>query len=268
VNDVAEVARGGPRVSYNRFVARHEVAWELGMGFLAVVFVALGFLIDEVGEGQRPGLENLEIALTLVFLAEFVTRLAASCDRMRYLRGHAIDVIALAPPVRAMRILRLLRLLRLVRTFSGIYRASMHVQGLASHRGFAWLVSTWLAVMALCSFALYAAEHGINQAMDSPFDALWWGVVTISTVGYGDVYPITFEGKLAAIVLMLLGIGLFSAITATVTSYMLASIEHRGAAGEPALSSELALLADLHTRGSLTEDEFALAKSRVLDAAG
>lgn len=261
---VGNPAYVGRQARYNLFIARHEIAWELGMGFLAIVFVALGFAIDQVGEGQRPELEALEIGLTIVFLLEFVTRITAAFDRVQYLRGHAIDLIALVPPVRAARVLRLLRLLRLVRAFSGVYRASMHVQGLASHRGFAWLVSAWLAVMVLCSFALYAAEHGINKAIDSPFDALWWGVVTISTVGYGDVYPITFEGKLAAIVLMLLGIGLFSAITATVTSYMLATRQHTGAARESGLASELALLAELRSQGSLTESEFGRAKEKLL----
>jgi len=137
------------RDRYNAFIARHEVAWELAFGFIAIVFVALGFLIDEAPEGSRPGLEAFEWFLTGVFLAEFVTRILAAHDRAQYLRGHWVDLIALAPPIRALRILRLLRLLRLVRSFAGIYRALMHVGGLARHRGFAWLIVSWLAVMVI-----------------------------------------------------------------------------------------------------------------------
>lgn len=251
------------RDRFNAFVARHDIAWELAMGALAILFVALGFLVDEAGPGTKPGLEMLELVITGIFIAEFVVRIAAAHDRRQYLAGHWIDVLALAPPIRAARVLRLLRLLRLVRTFAAGYRAAMHLNGLARHRGFAWLVVAWLAVMVICSFALYAAEHGINHAIESPFDALWWGIVTISTVGYGDVYPVTVEGKLAAMVLMVLGIGLFSAITATVTSYLLTTGRpHEDAGG--ALVDNVERLALLREQGSLTDDEFDLAKRRLL----
>jgi len=252
------------RDGFNEFIARHDIAWELSFGLLAIAFVALGFLIDEAPSGSRPGLEATEWAITAVFGLEFSARLIAAHDRLRYLRGHWIDLVALVPPVRAARLLRLLRLLRLVRAFAGIYRASLHVGTLARHRGFAWLVVAWVAVMVICSVALYAAEHGINTAMDSPFDALWWGIVTLSTVGYGDVYPVTPEGRLAAMVLMVLGIGLFSAITATVTSYLIAT-------GQPAETSDTGRLVDamerlaaLRDQGSLAEDEFTAAKRRLL----
>jgi voltage-gated potassium channel len=235
----------GRREAFNEFVVRHEVAWELGMAGLAIVWVALGFLLDEASPARRPPLEFVELALTGVFVAEFVTRFAAAHDRVQYLRGHWIDVLALAPPIRALRVMRLLRLLRLVRAFSGIYRAAMHVERLASRRGFAWLLVGWLMVMVLCSAAVYAAEHGVNRLIDSPFDALWWGVTTLSTVGYGDTYPVTPEGRLAAMILMLLGIGLFSAITASITSYFIAQDQPADPSSASFLVSELERLADL-----------------------
>jgi voltage-gated potassium channel len=249
------------RDQYNGFIARHDIAWELAMGFLAIVFVALGFLLDQASPGTRTELETVELALTGLFIAEFASRFLAAHDRGQYLRGHWIDLVALAPPIRSARVLRLLRL---VRSFAGFYRAAMHLDGLARHRGFAWLIVAWLAVMVICSIALYAAENGINKAITSPFDALWWGIVTLSTVGYGDVFPITPEGRLAAMVLMLLGIGLFSAITATMASYLISTGRPPDASRSGHLVDEIERLASLREQGSLTDDEFAQAKRRLL----
>jgi len=246
------------RASYSAFIERHEVAWELTMGALALVWVGLGFAIDQIGSGLRPDLETAELALTAIFVVEFLSRLYAAHDRRQYLRGHVIDGLALVPPIRALRVLRLLRLLRLVRAFAGFYRVAMHLQGIARHRGFAWLIVAWLSVMALTSAFVYFAEHGANALFDSPFDAVWWGVSTVTTVGYGNVE--TPEGRLAAMILMLLGIGLFSAITASITSYFVS----QGSSSHRSLPEELRALADLRSDGALTDEEFATAKSSLI----
>lgn len=247
------------RDAYNRFVGRHEVAWELTMAALAIVFVIVGFALESATPSTRPALEAADTTLTGIFVVEFASRFAAARDHVAYLRGHWIDLVALAPAIRGVRILRLLRLLRLVRAFAGIFRAVQHVERLARHRGLAGLFVAWMAVMVICSIFLYAAENGVNQAISTPLDALWWGIVTLTTVGYGDVYPVTPEGRIAASILMLLGIGLFSAITATVTSFMLATAEP-----EPE-SARLRLLVDLHRDGLLSDEEFAAKRAEAVE---
>ena len=93
---------------------------------------------------------------------------------------------------------------------------------------------------------------------------LWWGVVTLTTVGYGDVTPQTTEGRLAAMALMLLGIGLFGAITATITSYLLSHESGQWASADHSLAGELERLAALHLNGGLTDLEFSEAKARAI----
>ena len=179
------------RDRYLAFIARHEAAWELAFAGLAIVFVVVGFADD------TPLANALDLGLTVVFVAEFSSRLAASHDRAAYARCHWIDAIALIPTTRGVRLLRLLRLLRLVRAFAGVARALTTLERMALHRGLVWLFAAWSAVMILCSLALYAAENGVNSAVASPLDALWWGISTMTTVGYGDVTPVTPEGRLA-----------------------------------------------------------------------
>jgi voltage-gated potassium channel len=240
------------RERYLDFIARHEAAWELTFAALAVVYVVVGFVEDS------PAVATIDLVLTAIFAAEFTSRLAASFDRAAYVRGHWIDALALIPAVRGVRVLRLLRLLRLVRAFAGVARALNTFERLANHRGLVWLLAAWSAVMILCSMALYAAENGVNEAIASPLDAMWWGITTMTTVGYGDVVPKTPEGRLAATILMVLGIGLFSAVTATVTSFLL---EHDR---DPL--DQLAKLGELRDRGLVTEVEFAAKRSELGDA--
>ncbi len=112
--------------------------------------------------------------------------------------------------------------------------------------------------MVLCSVALYVAENGANKAISSPLDALWWGITTMTTVGYGDIYPVTAEGRIAASILMILGIGLYSAITATVTSFLISGDRSSG------LADQLERLASLHTDGRITDEEYSAAKASLI----
>jgi voltage-gated potassium channel len=248
------------RHRFNAFIARHEVGWELGMGVLAVVFVAVGFAQDAAMGTTLAALEALDLVLTGVFVLEFGSRIAASRDRGGYLRGHWIDLVALIPAARGLRVLRLVRLLRLVRTFAGMYRALTHVERLSRHRGLVWLFSAWLGTMVITSTALYVAEVDLNPQMSSPFDAVWWGVVTLTTVGYGDLYPLTPEGRIAAMALMVLGVTLFAGITGTITSFVIQGSEDRA----PDAAASLRALAELKEAGLVTAEEFEHKKGELL----
>lgn len=161
----------------NSFVDRHEIAWELTFAGLAIFFVALGFIEPTDPEGLQA-IYAVEWAITIIFACEFGLRLWAAPIRRVYLAGHWVDLVSVVPPARWMRPFRLLRLLRLVRAFAGISRALAHLPRLAAHRGLVWLMAAWLSVTILASMGLYIAEHGINAAVSSPFDAMWWGIVT------------------------------------------------------------------------------------------
>ncbi len=131
------------RERFNAFVVRHEVPWELTMAVLAILFVVVGFASDDAGPGLAPSLEAIDLALTAVFVAEFTSRFLASHDRLGYLRGHWIDLVALIPSGRGLRLLRLVRLLRRVRAFAGIYRVLIHYERMARHGRLVGLFVAW-----------------------------------------------------------------------------------------------------------------------------
>ncbi len=243
------------RDRYNAFIVRHEIAWELFFAALAIAYVVIGFASDDAPPSIQPTLFAVDAVITITFAVEFTTRILASYDRRAYLRGHWIDLVALIPvgAIRGLRIARLLRLLRLVRAFAGVNRA-------LGHRGLGTLLIAWIGVMVLTSAGLYLAERGVNPAVDDPLDALWWGITTLTTVGYGDVTPVTVEGRIAASTLMLLGIGMFGVITATVTSYLVSRDEETS---DPV--TQLQGLAALRDQGVITEEEFAAKKKVLLD---
>jgi len=249
------------RDRFNAFVRRHEIVWELGMGFLAILYVAVGFALDDPSAADLALLAPFEAALTAVFLAEFASRFGASRDRRRYLRGHWIDIVALIPVARGLRIARLLRVLRLTRFFASSYRALVRAERMRGAEGIALVVVGWSAVTVICCIAFYAVEADVNPQLRSPIDALWWGVTTLSTVGYGDVIPVTEEGRLVASALMLLGIGLFGAITAIVTSTLVAATEEDAPTGA---LTDLERLAALRASDAISIEEFETVKGRLL----
>jgi voltage-gated potassium channel len=110
-----------------------------------------------------------------------------------------------------------LRLLRLVRagTVAGIGLRTL--RRLLRHRGFAYVLCVGAITVTLGAFGIYLLERG--ETVQSLGDAFWWAVVTVTTVGYGDVSPRTGEGRLIAVVLMFVGIGVVSVFTATLASF-------------------------------------------------
>jgi voltage-gated potassium channel len=251
----------GVRNEIDQFIARHALAWEVTFAVLAIVYVGMAIVGDSATGELARLLDIAEPVLTTVFVVEFVGRLWAAPNRRSHLRRHWIDAVSLVPAVRAFRILRVLRLLRV---FSGVYRAGMDFEKLAQHRAFLSVVISWLALGTICSIAFFAAESGSNPSVKSAFDALWWAVGSLSTIG-SEIVPGTPEGRFAAMLLEIFGVFLFSAITATITSFLIAQPSESSKTG---LSGELARVSDLHAGGRLTDDEFAAAKARLLQPAG
>ncbi|MEG4232619.1 ion transporter [Microcoleus sp. Pol11C3] len=181
---------------------------------------------------QQSLLANIEIVSSLVFTIEYVLRLWVCTVDGRYshpLWGRLrygltplslIDLISIVPfyslllfpslnIVNLIRLLRLLRLLKMSR-----YSESVRTLGAVLYAKKEELIATAFAVFILLIFAssiMYFVEHEAHpEVFGSIPDAMWWGVVTLTTVGYGDIYPITPLGRFLGAILAFLGIGIFA----------------------------------------------------------
>lgn len=187
-----------------------------------LILLALAFLVAYAWPILDPRLDTdlrsvlLAVSWTVwvAFALDLVIRLWISDDRVGYARRHWYDVAMVALPL--LRPLRLLRLLALVRI---VDRAAAHT---LAGRVLVYVAGAASAAVGLGALAVLDAERGSPDANITTFgDALWWACSTVTTVGYGDVYPVTPEGRIVAVVLMAVGIGVVGAMTASVASWIL-----------------------------------------------
>jgi voltage-gated potassium channel len=208
-----------------------EHATDLPIAVLALLIVP-ALILEEYARnaGVRTFAQVINWIVWLAFCAEYLGKLAYAPSRRSFVRHAWFDllIIVLSPPflvpralqnARAVRAVRVLRLLRVVRA------AAVAVIGLKEageafrQRRFHYVILTTAVVVSIGAVGIFAVESGQNKAIASLGDAFWWAIVTTTTVGYGDVSPVTTEGRLIAVALMVIGIGFIGVLTATLTSF-------------------------------------------------
>ena len=175
--------------------------------------------------GVRSAAWTVNWIIWLAFCAEYMIKLVLAPDRRRYVRSGWPDllIVVLSVPLSLAgliggtpeRLVGLLRFLRGAAVAAIGLRLRSHI--LRPHRLHYAAVTTAL-IIVLGALGIFAVEHGVNERIHTIGDAIWWSVVTATTVGYGDVSPVTAEGRFIAVGLMLLGIAFIGVFTATISS--------------------------------------------------
>ncbi|HJR89625.1 MAG TPA: potassium channel family protein [Aeromicrobium sp.] len=198
-------------------VEQWERRAEVPLMLLAVAFL-VAYVWPILDPRMDPGIRSFLIVLSWTVWAAFgvdlLIRLALADERVSYAVRHWYDVLLiLLPLIRPLRLLRLIVLARILDRSVGDTLAGktlVYVSGAAG-------LATGLAAVAVLD-----AERGAPGANIRTFDdALWWAATTVTSVGYGDRFPVTTEGRIVAFVLMLVGLGLIGTVMASVAAWML-----------------------------------------------
>jgi voltage-gated potassium channel len=169
-----------------------------------------------------------------IFAAELVAILIVADRKRAALRAHWLDVVLVAVSVPAygrllssLRLLRLARLMRLVRAGVVLGRALQAERRLTTEVIFRFAAIATVLLVFVAGAAEATVDHGDFKNF---WDGIWWAVVTVTTVGYGDLYPHTVAGRLIAMLLMFVGIGFISVLTASIASVFVKSARQDEAA--------------------------------------
>ena len=168
--------------------------------------------------------------ICFIFLGDFFTRLYLARRKWRFLRWGWIDFISSIPMMDAFRAGRIFRLVRILRVLRTVRSAKVLLQFAMRHKArnaFASVVMVSAIMIVTSAVAILFLETGEGTNIKTAHDSLWWAFVTVTTVGYGDFYPVTFGGRLLAGVLMVIGVGLFGTFTAWVASWFINEEEEK-----------------------------------------
>jgi voltage-gated potassium channel len=154
----------------------------------------------------------IDALIWAIFAIDLAVKVIVAPERVRYLRHHWLEVLVVAVPF--------FRPLRIVRLFIFGSRAFFQVRRLVSVD---YLLVYALGMVIIAATVVTSVETGDGSSITSFPDALWWSWVTVTTVGYGDMFPVTLTGRVIATMLMLVGIGLFGGLTANLASLLLKS---------------------------------------------
>ena len=194
-----------------------------------------------------------------LFFVDFLVSLYRAPRKLRYLGTWGwIDLLSSIPAVDYLRWGRSARFLRILRVLRGVKSARVLAQFAAGRRADSALFASVLLSLLLvvcCSIAVLEFEVPAGGNIASAQDAMWWAVTTMTTVGYGDRYPITAEGRLVAIFLMAAGVGIFGMMSGLVASWFLSPANQEGDADRKEIKRLLIELLDRTAADGKAHDE-------------
>ena len=191
----------------------------LSVYVLSVLFVDGMYDLSPEMEGL---INQLDFIVCIIFMGDFFYRFHRAPSKLKFLRWGWIDFISSIPMLSVFRGGNVIRIVRIFRTLRAFRSVKILLKYLLKNRTQNTLVSVGAISCMIAmggSMAILRLEQAIPTGnIKTPSDALWWSIVTITTVGYGDRYPVSDGGRIVAAILMIVGVALFGTFTGFVAS--------------------------------------------------
>lgn len=199
----------------------------LVLSIVAVAALSAELLFAIPPEAQRV-MRWVDNAICLVLLIDFCVRFRQAESKLAFLRWGWVELLASIPEVTFLRWGRLFRVFRILRIILISRSLRGYLVELFRNRTRGGVASVFLITFLVISFSsvgILFAERAPNANILTAGDAVWWSITTITTVGYGDKYPVTNAGRIIAAGLMITGVGLFGTLSGVIASFFLG--QHR-----------------------------------------
>jgi voltage-gated potassium channel len=203
---------------------RKVTTYDLVIGILAIfsLLLLIPIYLGNLSSQDKTVLIILEDALCVVFLLDFFRSLHLASNKWGYfLKGGGwLDLLGSIPisAFAIFRFARLFRIVRLLRKMTGGQLRRMFTGRLAQNTLLFTLVTAMVLVFTIAWLVLLAEQSNPNANIKTYHDAVWWAFVTITTVGYGDYYPVTGWGQSLAVILMFFGLGIIGVLSSYLAS--------------------------------------------------
>lgn len=209
-------------------MSKKEKVYNISICLLALISVV--FAVYDIWKGLSYAAKIVDWIIYLIFVADYFVRFFQARKKSSFFKDNILDLIAIIPfnsmfrIFRALKIARLARLAKMSKAVKAARFASVSARGARglkrAHRFFN--TNGLKYVIFLTIIAILGASIGMMYFEKMTFlDALWWSFVTATTVGYGDLSPVTGVGRVIAAILMIVGIGLISSLTSAITSFFI-----------------------------------------------
>jgi len=195
------------------------------------IYVLVALIVDttfKLSVETSKLLNYIDIAICIFFFIEFCIRFYQAESKLKFMKWGWIDLVSSIPMIdflRVGRLFRLIRLFRILRAFRSTKQFVTYIFRNKAQGAFTSVSVLAILLIIFCSIAILQVENAPNSNIQTAEDAIWWSYVTITTVGYGDKFPVTTEGRIIASVLLTAGVGLFGTFTAYIASIFVSSNE-------------------------------------------